>query len=74
MLKKMLDEYYPKRRKIDYEDDMVIVIRVNPNGLENVYVGLEDYEPSKNENWIWDNYLRAYICENYCKVCMGSVA
>lgn len=74
MLKKMLDEYYPKRRKIDYEDDMVVVIRVNPNGLENVYVGLEDYEPSKNENWKWDNYLRAYICENYCKVCTESIA
>ena len=35
--------------RIEYDDDEVEVFKIGSRGI--VYVGLEDYEPMKNENW-----------------------
>lgn len=35
--------------RIDAEDDLVVVIL----GKNEIYKGLEDYDPFKNENWKW---------------------
>ena len=37
-------------KKIEFEDDLVIV---KCNGRE-IYKGIEDYEPMKDEDWTWD--------------------
>lgn len=57
-----------ERKPIDYEDDLVIVYDDNTGNV--VYKGIEDYEPMKYEDWIWNSSLKAYIFKNYIKICL----
>jgi len=54
-------------KRIDYEDDLVVVYDANGN---EIYKGLEDYEPMKYEDWEFDNSLGAYRLDGYVKVCL----
>ena len=64
-------EKYPNRGLINYEDDIVVVF--NEKG-EEIYKGLEDYEPMRREPWEYDFDIDAYRFENYIKVCIGEGA
>lgn len=57
---------YPRKR-IDYDDDFVVVYDDSGN---QIYKGIEDYEPMKDENWAWDNSEQIYRCNGYIKVCL----
>lgn len=59
-----LDESY---KRIDYEDDVVIVY--DPDGKE-IYKGIEDYEPMKDEYWKWDSSENCYKLDGYKKYCL----
>ena len=54
-------------RKIDYDDDMVVVYDANGNVI---YKGIEDYEPHKDENWKWDESIGGYRLNGMIKVCV----
>lgn len=56
-----------ERRRIDYEDDLVIVY--DESGKQ-IYKGIEDYEPMKDEPWKWDNSDQVYKFKKYIKVCL----
>lgn len=56
-----------KYKPIEYEDDLVVVY---DSGGEEVYKGLEDYEPYKDENWEWDSNSNTYKCNGFTKVCL----
>lgn len=56
------------KKEIEYEDDLVIVY--NKEGKE-VYKGIEDYEPMKDDNWRWDESIKGYRLEGYVKICVG---
>lgn len=55
------------RKPIDFEDDLVIVFDENES---QIYKGIEDYEPMKDENWQWDNSEKVYRCGGYIKICL----
>lgn len=55
------------RKKIDFEDDLVIVYDENET---QIYKGIEDYEPMKDEDWKWDNSEKVYRCGSYIKICL----
>lgn len=55
--------------QINFEDDFVKVY--DPVGNE-IYSGMEDYEPYKYEDWIWDNKRNYYTWNGYIKVCVNS--
>lgn len=55
------------RRRIEYEDDIVVVYDEND---KVIYKGLEDYEPMKDENWVWNSSMQAYILDSYIKICL----
>jgi peptidoglycan hydrolase-like amidase len=55
------------RKKIDFEDDLVIVYDENET---QIYKGIEDYEPMKDENWTWDAIEQIYRCNGYIKICL----
>ena len=59
---------YPEGKRIQYEDDLVVVY--DPSG-EEIYKGMEDYEPMKDENWKWDMFHGYYTLNGYVKVCLG---
>lgn len=54
---------------INFEDDTVIVY----DGDEEIYRGIEDYEPMKDENWKWDEKTKSYVFDNYRKICLESL-
>ena len=56
-----------ERRRIDYEDDLVIVY--DESGKQ-IYKGIEDYEPMKDEPWKWDSSEQVYKFKKYIKVCL----
>lgn len=61
------------RKKIEYDDDLVIVYDENNNAI---YKGMEDYEPLNNEDWKWNKKLQAYELQMpdgniYTKVCLS---
>lgn len=56
-----------ERRRIDFEDDLVIVY--DESGKQ-IYKGIEDYEPMKDCDWKWSNDKKAYEYEGYIKICM----
>lgn len=64
---KLVEDYtkYPRTR-INFEDDIVIVY----DGDKEIYKGLEDYEPMKDEDWRWDNATQSYVLGNYRKICL----
>ena len=54
-------------RRIDFDDDVVIVTK----GGKVIYKGLEDYEPMKYEPWEWDERKTCYTLPGgYEKYCM----
>lgn len=57
-------------RRINYDDDFVVVMV----GSQEIYKGIEDYEPMKDEPWKWDEKEKAYfLTENgktYKKICI----
>ena len=56
-------------KKIQYEDDLVIVY--DKNGKE-IYKGIEDNEPMKDENWKYDTSKGHYtLTGGYVKVCVN---
>lgn len=57
------------RKRIDFEDDIVIVYDDNDKIM---YKGLEDYEPMKYENWEWDEETKSYVLGKYRKICLDS--
>lgn len=64
---------YKNRKRIDFEDDLVIVFRDD----SEIYKGIEDYEPMKDENWRYNNAIQAYKLEDsrteghtYIKICL----
>ena len=62
-----ISKKYPDRKRIEYEDDIVVVY--GPDG-ELIYKGMEDYEPMKYEDWTWDNTNKYYILDGYIKICI----
>lgn len=56
-----------ERRRINFDDDLVIVYDEEDN---EIYRGLEDYEPMKDENWKWDNSSNSYLLDKYRKICL----
>ena len=58
---------YPKGKRIQYEDDVVVVY--DPAG-NVIYKGIEDDEPMKRENWRWNNIRNYYYLNGYVKVCL----
>lgn len=57
-----------KGKRIQYEDDLVIVR--DKNG-KVIYKGLEDYEPYKYELWVWDDTKGLYTLDGMTKECVG---
>lgn len=61
------------KMRINYEDDLVVV--KNSKG-ETIYKGIEDYEPMKRGNWVWNDSKRLYELtldgKKYTKTCYGS--
>lgn len=55
------------RKRIDFDDDLVIVFDGNKS---QIYKGIEDYEPMKDENWQWDNSEKVYKYGDYTKICL----
>lgn len=55
-----------QRKRIDFEDDIVIVFEDG----NQIYKGIEDYEPMKDADWKWDNNIKAYVLDNYIKICL----
>lgn len=57
-------------KQIEYENDIVVVYEDG----EEIYRGMEDYEPMKDEPWKWDDEQQCYTlqgeCFNYRKVCI----
>ena len=56
-----------ERRRINFDDDLVIVYDEEDN---EIYRGLEDYEPMKDEMWKWDNSSNSYLLDGYRKICL----
>lgn len=63
---------YPRKR-IDFEDDLVLVFCDG----EEIYKGIEDDEPMKDEDWRYDNSKQAYTLNDprtegkeYIKICL----
>lgn len=60
------------RKTIDFEDDIVIVYD-DESGHE-IYKGIEDFDPMKDENWKWDGSTQSYslVAEGrkYIKICL----
>lgn len=56
-----------ERRQINFDDDLVIVY--DENGLV-MYKGIQDFEPMKDDDWKWDNSIRAYRLDSYIKICL----
>lgn len=56
-----------QRTQINAEDDLVIVFDENNS---QIYKGIEDYEPMKDENWKWDNVEQIYRYNGYIKICL----
>ena len=56
-----------KRTRINFDDDFVIIYDEHGN---QIYKGIEDYSPMKDENWVWDNKEQAYIFGDYIKICV----
>lgn len=61
------------RKRIEVEDDIVMVFK---DGKE-IYTGMEDYEPMKDEDWRWDESKKAYTLndprtngQEYIKICL----
>ncbi len=63
-MKRSYDSY--QRKRIDFEDDIVIVFEDG----NQIYKGIEDYEPMKDADWKWDNNIKAYVLDNYIKICL----
>ena len=57
-----------KYKRIEYEDDIVLVL--DENGDE-IYKGLEDYEPYKDEAWKWDEKTKSYKFRDLTKKCLA---
>lgn len=58
-----------KRKRIEFEDDIVAVYR----GDKEIYKGMEDDEPMKDEPWRYDTTTKTYSIpsyEEYKKVCI----
>lgn len=57
-------------RRIEYEDDLVVVM----SGNKEVYRGLEDYEPMKDEPWRFIETTKAgkghYEFDGFRKYCI----
>lgn len=58
-------------KRIEYEDDVVIVTNKN----KVMYKGIEDYEPMKDANWKFVVTTKSgkghYECGQYRKYCVG---
>ena len=57
-----------KGKRIQYEDDIVIVYDEN---MDVAYEGLEDYDPNKDLPWKWDESRGGYVYKDWFKVCIG---
>ncbi len=55
------------RKRIDFDDDLVIVFDKND---QQIYKGIEDYEPMKDEDWKWDPSENVYRLNKYIKICL----
>lgn len=64
----MTYEKYTNRGRINFEDDLVVVF--DTDGTE-LYKGMEDYEPMKDEDWKYDAGEQVYRLGGYIKVCVG---
>lgn len=55
------------RKRIDFEDDFVIVFDETE---QQIYKGIEDYEPMKDADWKWDPSENVYRFGKYIKICL----
>ena len=57
-------------KRIEYDDDFVGVML----GSREIYKGIEDYEPMRDEFWKWDEKEKAYFLKlngkTYKKMCV----
>jgi hypothetical protein len=65
MSRRLFNSY--NRKRIDFEDDLVIVF---DNSENQIYKGIEDYEPMKDCDWKWDDSIKAYKYNDYIKICL----
>lgn len=64
---KFIKSSFPSGKKIEFEDDIVVVYDKNGS---IIYKGTEDYEPMKNEYWKWEKDKGYYTLDNkFIKVC-----
>lgn len=56
-----------QRKQIEFEDDIVIVYDGDDN---QIYKGLEDYEPMKDADWKWYNDIQGYKFQDFLKICI----
>lgn len=54
-------------KRIEFEDDIVVVY---DKKKQEIYRGMEDYDPMKYENWLWDEKTRSYYSGNFKKICL----
>lgn len=58
--------YSVKTKHINFDDDLVIVY----DGDKEIYRGIEDYEPMKDEDWRWDDKIKGYKFDKFIKYCL----
>lgn len=56
------------KKQIEYDDDLVLVYDDSNSNL--IYKGIEDFEPMKDCDWIWNSSMNLYQYENYIKICL----
>lgn len=54
-------------RRINYDDDLVVVY--NGDG-EIEYKGIDDFNPYKDDDWVWDESIKGYRCGDYIQICI----
>lgn len=57
-----------KTRRIEFDDDLVVVIDTKTN--QEIYRGIDDYEPMKDMPWQWNSKEKSYYLDHYKKYCL----
>lgn len=60
----VLPKAFKPSDRIDYDDDKVRVWNITDND-EEIYFGIEDYEPMKDDDWRYCKELGLYYITNY---------
>ena len=58
----------PIYKKIEFDDDIVVVCDANGNVI---YKGMEDYEPFKGSPWVYNRLYNYYELNGMTKKCLN---